>query len=68
MIILTCHPIMPRRASFSREQKLVVVGGGGERLWGEAPVVTIAERPGGVGKSAITIRFVTSQFYDQWVR
>ncbi|WWC68817.1 uncharacterized protein I206_102752 [Kwoniella pini CBS 10737] len=30
-----------------REQKLVVVGGGG------------------VGKSALTIRFVTSQFYDQ---
>ncbi|WVF66878.1 hypothetical protein IAT40_001621 [Kwoniella sp. CBS 6097] len=37
----------PGKSGVSRDQKLVVVGGGG------------------VGKSALTIRFVTSQFYDQ---
>lgn len=49
-----------------RELKIAVVGSGGEPF-----LLLLLLLPGqklmmiGVGKSAVTIRFVTSQFYDQ---
>jgi hypothetical protein len=61
---------MPAKPGYARDQKLVVVGsGGGCALCSVSEPVYIPVRDSltsaGVGKSALTIRFVTALFYDQ---
>ena len=61
-------PVSAGSGSKGKELKLVVVGSGGESIL--LVMATVVCHPGesdftGVGKSAITIRFVTSQFYDR---
>ncbi|EJD01066.1 ras-1 [Fomitiporia mediterranea MF3/22] len=63
---------MQPAGQFLREYKLVVVGGGGEHTLHNAFPFVLAYIPNrrpcdeGVGKSALTIRFIQGQFVDEY--